>query len=87
MKHPIEKNLEFIKLSQFFKKMEAMAETMEIDGDGSDEDALNKASPEYTLLKKNILSIAHKRSETFENRHQSEDKEEVIMELTFNEYK
>ncbi len=83
MEHTIEKNPEFIKLYQFFKKMEAIAETMEIDDVDSEEYAYNKTLPEYSFLIKNILSIAHKRSEIFVNRHQSEDKADVKMELTF----
>lgn len=86
MEHTIEKNPEFIKLHQFFKKMEAIAGTMEIDDYDLDEFEYNKALPEYSFLIKNILSIAHKRNETFINlnHHKSEDKKEVKMELTIN---
>ena len=86
MEHKIEKNPEFIKLHQFFKKMEAIAETLEIDADNSEEYEYNKSLPEYSFLIKNILSIAHKRNETFVNinRHQSADNKEVEMKLTIN---
>lgn len=86
MEHKIEKNPEFIKLHQFFKKMEAIAETLEIDDDDLEDYDYNKALPEYSFLIKNILSIAHKRNDTFVNinRHQSIDKKEVKMELTIN---
>ena len=86
MEHTIEKNPEFIKLHQFFKKMEKIAETMEIDDTDLEEYEYNKALPEYSFLIKNILSIAHKRSETIVNinHRQSEDKEAVKMELTIN---
>ncbi len=87
MEHTIEKNPEFIKLHQFFKKMERIAESMEIDDNDLDEYEYNKALPEYSFLIKNILSIAHKRNETFENHHQSGDNKEAKMELTINQDK
>ena len=49
MEHKIEKNPEFIKLHQFFKKMEAIAETLEIDADNSEEYEYNKSLPEYSF--------------------------------------
>ena len=87
MEHTIEKNPEFIKLHHFFKKMEKIAETMEIDDNDLDEYKYNKALPEYSFLIKNILSIAHKRNETFENHNQSGNKKKVKMELTYNQDK
>ena len=42
---------------------------------------------EKLFLIKNILSIAHKRNETFENHHQSGDNKEAKMELTINQDK
>ena len=87
MEHTIGKDPEFIKLHQFFKKMEKIAETMEIDDTDLEEYEYNKALPEYSFLIKNILSIAHKRNETFVNSHQSEDKEDAKMELTVNNNK
>ncbi len=68
MKLAIEKHPEFIKLAQFFKKMEAIAEIMEIDVDDLVQYPGNKKSSMYLSFKKNILSIAHKRKETFINR-------------------
>ncbi len=84
MEHTIGKDPEFIKLHQFFKKMEKIAETMEIDDTDLEEYEYNKAIPEYSFLIKNILSIAHKRNGTFVNHDQTVDKKEVKMELTYN---
>lgn len=67
MKLAIEKHPEFIKLAQFFKKMEAIAEIMEIDVDDLVQDPGNKKSSMDMSFKKNILSIAHKRAETIIN--------------------
>ena len=65
MKQVIEKHPEFIKLAEFFKKIEAMAETMEIDEDVLEQEFENKRSSKYLPpINKNILSIAHKREDT-----------------------
>lgn len=63
MKKIIEKHPEFIKLAEFFKKMEAMAETLEIDEYVLGQEFENKRSIKYHPINKNTLSIAHKRED------------------------
>ena len=87
MEHKIGKDPEFIKLHQFFKMMEKIAETMEIDDNDLEEYEYNKALPEYSFLIKNILSIAHKRNGIFVNHDQTLDKKEIKMELTYHHEK
>ena len=47
MKFVLEKHPEIIKLAEFFKKMEAMAETLEIDEDILEQDFEYKRSSKY----------------------------------------
>jgi hypothetical protein len=82
MKLTVEKHPEFIRLSHYFKKIEALAEKMGIDVDDLVQEKRNKNSSMYTSFKKNILAIAQKRVETLVNRRPGGASEAPIVGLT-----
>ena len=68
MKLVFEKNSDIVRLSTYFKKIEALADKMGIDVDDLVKEPSTKKASMYTSFKKNLLSLAQRRSDLLSKR-------------------
>jgi hypothetical protein len=77
MKLTIEKHAELKKLSQYFKKIEAIAAKMGVGVDDLIQEFKNNNTAAYATFKKNIIAIAQKRQDIFKRADKGSSPEEA----------
>jgi hypothetical protein len=75
MKLRIETHREYLKLKEYFKNIEALAEKMGVDVDDLLQESRNNRGTMYTSFRRKISTLAQKRNDVFVNRN-----DEIIKE-------
>ena len=77
MKLSAEKDAELKKLTQYFEKIESIAENMGVEVDDLIQEFKNNNTAAYATFKKNILAIAQKRQHIFKRADRGSSPEEA----------